>query len=293
MKTHSSLFSGVAVIGFIASAGVSSGLTVLNDGFEIATHPTGFRTVHTSPGSPYYGVTSPAASITEDAVFGSRALTVTAGANYHLVSPLGGTISLTNVNDTLTFSFKLRFTNTPATDASAFRFGVFSSNGTPVASDNFGAGVSDNDQGYYAVLGAASSPATTATLFNEGGGTSPILGGTDRTALTTSAAGPSIAAADNTAHSVSLTITRTSLTQISLSYIFDGGTPITAVDNSANLRTSFDQIAIANAFTTTFAQYSIDDVLLTASNFTPIPEPAAAGLAGIGLLGLLMRRRTP
>jgi hypothetical protein len=279
-------------IGFIASAGVSSGLTVLNDGFEIATHPTGFRSVHTFPGSPYFGVTGPAASITDDAVFGSRALTVTAAANYHLVSPLGGTISLANVSDTLTFSFKLRFTNTPAADGATFRFGVFSSNGTSVTTDNFGAGVSDNDQGYYAVVGAVSAAATAATLFSEAGGTTPILGGTDRVALTTSATGPSIAAADNTAHSVSLTITRTSLTQISFSYVFDGGTPITAVDNSANLRTSFDQIAISNGFTTTFAQYNIDDVLLTASNFTPIPEPAAAGLAGIGLLGLLMRRRT-
>ncbi len=291
MKTHSPFLFRHIIIPFIASAGISSGITVLNDGFELATHPTGFRTVHASPGSPYYGSTAPAAAITDDVVFGSRALTVTAGANYHLISPLGGSISLANINDTLTLSFKVRFTNTPTADGAAFRFGVYNSNGTPVVTDNFGNGITDNDQGYYAVVGAASTPATTATLFNESGGTSPILGGVDRAALTTSATGPSIAAGNTASHSVSLTITRTSLSQISLSYIFDGGTAITAVDSSANLRTSFDQIAISNGFTTAFAQYNIDDVLLTATNFTPIPEPAAAGLAGFGLLGLLIRRR--
>jgi len=272
------------------SSGLCSALTVLNDGFEIGTHPTGFRTVAVGPGSAYYGSTGPAASITDDATFGSRALTVTSAANYHLVSPLGGTISLASVNDTLTFSFKIRFTNTPTADAGAFRFGIFSSNGTPVTVDNFGAGISDNDQGYYGLIGANSIPAAGATLFNESGGTSPILGGVDRINLTASGAGPSIAAGNNASHTVSLTLTRTSLTQISLSYTFDS-TTITAVDSSAGLRTSFDQIAISNGFTTTMAQYNIDDVMLTASNFTPIPEPAVTGLAGLGLLGFAARRR--
>ncbi|WAC17998.1 hypothetical protein OVA24_12190 [Luteolibacter sp. SL250] len=78
---------------------------------------------------------------------------------------------------------------------------------------------------------------------------------------------------------------------MSLSYVFDGGTPITAVDSSANIRTSFDQIAISNGFTTTFAQYNVDDVLLTATNFTPIPEPAAALLGSMAAIGMLIRRR--
>lgn len=291
MKALSSSFAPALLISACA-IGVSSAVTILDDGFESSTHPgtTGFRTVAVSPGSPYYGSTAPAASITSDAVFGSKALTVTATTNYHLASPLGGTISLAAVNDTLTLSFKVRFTNTPTADVGAFRFGIFSSMTTPVTVDNFGVGVTDNDQGYYGVVGANSAPATGVTLFNEAGGTSPILGGGDRVGLTTSAAGPAIASGNLDPHTVSLTITRLNTTQIQLSYTFDG-TTITATDSSANLRTSFDQIAFSNGFTTTMAQYNIDDVLLTASNFTPIPEPSVAGLAGIGLLGLLMRRR--
>ena len=267
----------------------ASAVTVLDDGFEVATHPTGFRTVAIAPGSAYYGSGSPSAALTNDATFGSTALTVTATSGYQIISPLGGSISLATIGDTLTLSFRLRFTNTPTADASAFRFGIHSSAGTPVSSDNFGTTVADNDQGYYGLVGATTAPTTGATLFNEAGGTPPILAGGDRATITTNTAGPAIS--DMLAHTVSLTITRTSASVMSFSYVFDGGAAITAT-NSTNLRTSFDEIVFTNGFTTpALAQYNIDDVLLEASNFTPIPEPAAAGLAGIGLLVMLLRRR--
>lgn len=275
-----------------------SAVTVVNDGFEVGTHPTGFRTVFTpgSGGVAYYASTgSPSISLGMDAGMGSNALLVTPTANHQVIAPLGGSINLNTVGDFANLSFRIRSLNTSASEVGAFRFGLHGSN-TPVTGDNFTT-VTDDDFGYYALLGYNTSNAGTAAasafLYEEGTSAvvAPILGGGDRTGLvaTTAGAGPLIASGNTLVHTVNFRLERTA-SGIQISYTFDGGTTFSTTDTST-LRTSINQISLSNGFTSTFSQYAIDDVLLEASNFTPIPEPSALGLAGLGMLALLRRRR--
>jgi len=282
----------------LAIPGGAQAVTVINDGFEADTHPTGFRSVAQSPGVPFIqpnAVNTGTASLAVDNSMGNpagnKALAVISSSttsSHILTSTLGGTISLTNVGDTLSLSFKIRLTNTPTSSASGFRFGIYSSNGTPSLTESSGLAASNDDSGYYSTIGVNfSPPAAGAVLFSESGNLDPILAGTDRTAITASGTGPSIN--DTLVHSINLNITLVNSTTMSLSLSFDGGPAITGTTTS--LRTSFDGIAISNGFQETPTSYNIDDLLLTATNFSPIPEPSVACLWGLATLGWIARRR--
>jgi hypothetical protein len=296
VKTHSSLRKGAYALGFALISSLAHGVTVVDDGFETGTHPTGFRTVATGTGVAVHAVNTSNGTMSSplavDPAFaggaGNRVLGVYGTANYPIIATLGGNALLSTVSDSITLSFDFRLTNTPLSAVGGFRFGLANSNGTLANFDGSGS-ASDNDSGYYVTPGVSgSTPAANNYIFNEAGGTSPILAGLDRAALTASAAGANIA--DMNVHSVSLSLTRDSLTTILISLTIDS-TTWTATDSSANLRTSFDEIAFNNGFATTYAQYNLDNLKLTATNFVPIPEPAFAGLVGIGVLSFLQRRR--
>lgn len=281
----------VIVITFGSVTGVSSAISILNDSFETATHPGGFRTVFSAGGSAYYTKTG-SLSLGNDSSFGStRALTMTSTeTGYSIISPLGGTISLAAVGDTLTFGFKVRFTRTgAAADAAAFRFGIYSSNGTPVTGDSYFFSTVDNDRGYGAVIGNTTAPGAGGTIFNETASPTQtgLLGGDDRRFLTASGAGPAIS--DQVPHTVSLTLTRTSATVMTISYTF-GGTTITTTDTTG-IHDTFDQITFGTGFLSPVSSFNIDDVKLDASNFSPIPEPSAAVLSAVAAAGLVIRRR--
>jgi PEP-CTERM motif. len=292
VSPHLLVALGCAAISFQQASAV----TVVNDGFEPATHPGGFRSVAVAPGVPFIQPdtgTGTASLVTDDNMgnpVGNKALSVisTSTATSHvLTANLGGTISLANVSDTMTLSFKIRLTNTPTSTNGGFRFGLYGTNGTVGLTEGSGLGNPNNDTGYYASLGTNNSvPAANNFLFSESGGTSPILAGLDRASIN-SAAGISLN--DALFHTLSLTVTRATSTTMSVSFSFDGGTAIAGT--TTVLYTSFDEIAISDGFQAIPTTYNIDDVLLTASNFTPVPEPAVAGLAGFGLLALLKRRR--
>lgn len=296
MKTHSSLLKGAYALGFGLISSLAHGVTVVDDGFEIGTHPTGFRTVATGTGVAVHAVSTGNGTMSSplavDPAFaggaGNRVLGVNGTANYPIIATLGGNAFLSAVNDSITLSFDFRLTNAPLSAAGGFRFGLASSNGSLANFDGSGS-ASDNDTGYYVAPGVSGTvPASNSFIFNESGGTSPILAGLDRAALNASAVGANIA--DTNVHSVSLSLTRDSLTTILISLTIDSNV-WTATDNTANLRTSFDEIAFSNGFAATYAQYNLDNLKLTATNFVPIPEPAFAGLVGIGVLSFLQRRR--
>jgi hypothetical protein len=291
-----------AVVCSLTTIAVSSAITVVDDGFELADHPTGFRTVaNPANGGVAFlaSASAPAISLGADAVLGSNALLVTPTAqlNHNVIAPLGGSISLTTIGDYAELNFRFRFLNTPTVSSSAFRFGLFNSNGTAVSDGAFGTN-DDNDIGYYMVLGnGATSAGTTgdAAVFDEAGGTDPILGGTDRSAVIASptVTGVSVPGGDQTAHSVMFRLERTAAGTISISYRLDSGTTYTVTDNTT-LRTTFDEIAFSNNFASapaTVSQYAIDDVVLTASNFTIVPEPTVGALTGLGLLLFFRRKR--
>lgn len=280
----------------ISASQYVSAVTVVNDGFELATHPTGFRSVAIAPGASFIqpDTNTGAASLETDNSMGNpvdnKALSVISSSvstSHVLTANLGGSISLGNVSDTMTLSFKIRMTNTPTAGGAGFRFGLYGTNGTVGLTEGSGLTNPNNDTGYYATIGVNGvAPVANNVLWAESGGTSPILAGGDRAAIN-SAAGSSLN--DALSHTVSMTVTRATATTMNVSFSFDGGTAISGTTNI--LYTSFDEIAISNGFQAIPTTYNIDDVLLTASNFTPIPEPTVAGLAGLGLLALLKRRR--
>ena len=282
----------IAVLGLAgaAMAGSAGAAIVITDGFEAATHPTGFRSVATAPGVPFWATksTNGTASLVADGTFGSQALTVTSttATNYPVVAPFGGFSTLTNVGDTVNLSFKFRFTNQgTATPSNAnFRFGIEGSQGTFVTADGQTA-TSDDDKGFYVQIGDTAQ-ATNNLFYQENGGTTSILSGGDRTIVTASNTVAGLA--DNAIHTASLTLTRNAGT-IGLSLSIDGGAAVTGTSSNASIA-SFDEIAFSNGFATTSMNFAIDDVSVTATNFA-VPEPATAGLIALGAVGALARRR--
>lgn len=290
-----------AVAALLLSAGTASAVTIASDGFETATHPSGFRSVATAspaPGNngvPFYAVKATGtATLAADAAVGGASPTalvtsgVAGGTNYALVGnlPLVGTLD--NVNDNVTLSFRFRFLNQGTATASNanFRFGLFSSNGSVVTGENQTTN-SDNDTGYYAQIGDAAQ-ATNNLFYNEAGGTTTILSGTDRAVVNASTTVAAIA--DNAGHGVVFSLTRTSATAVALSLSIDGGAAVTGTAGGT-LRTAFDEVAFSNAFVATSMNYAVDDVSVIATSFA-IPEPTT-GLAAAGALvgGMLVRRR--
>lgn len=284
-------------VGAIGSGDLARGALVVEDGFEVATHPTQSRTDFVAPGRPFYtrqdaaGTTAAIVNDTGVGGLGSRALSVAdidtnTGTSGVTIAPLATAYALNNVNDRLTLAFRFRYTTNATAPAGGnnFRFGFFSSNGSAVSGDN--APESDTDIGYYAAIGSGGTAAgTTSLFFEETGGIGNILGGTDRTSITASGtAGTGLN--DNAVHTASLTLTRTSASAIGLSLVVDGGTPITGSD-TGTLRTTFDEIAFGGAFNTTGNAFILDDVTVDY-----VPEPAAAGLAALGLPLLARRRAT-
>jgi len=285
-------------IAFFAIPGAAQAVTVINDGFETNTHPTGFRSVAQAPGVPFIqpnpagtGTASIAVDDNMGNPAGNKALAVVSTsttASHILTSTLGGTVSLNAVGDSLTLSFKIRATNTPSASAAGFRFGIYGTNGTTALTEGSGLAASSDDSGYYSTIGVGfSPPAAGSVLFYESGTLDPILAGTDRTPITASAAGFSIN--DTLVHTVSLSITLATSTTMALSLSFDGGPAITGTTTS--LKTTFDEIAISNGFQEIPTTYNIDDLMLTASNFTPVPEPSIACLWSLAPLAWLARRR--
>lgn len=266
-------------------------VTIVNDGFETTTHPTGDRTVASGTGAAFYTRALSATqtlAITNDATFGSNVLafddTTAGGQSEGIIIPLSSSINLDNTGDYLTLSFSFRYTNNSAAGANEanLRFGLFNSLGTAVTGDNQSA--SANDAGYYVQVGSGgSATASNNVFYEETGLTAPILGGTDRTSKTASSTGFGIN--DDAIHTASFTLTRTSATVMGLSLTVDG-TTITASDTTT-LITSFDEIAIANGFGVTGLDFMLDNVVLTSS----VPEPSVAALSLLALSCLIFRRR--
>jgi hypothetical protein len=269
---------------------------VANEDFGTGTHPTSDRTVAAGSGMSFHtrdGASAITAAIVDDAVFGSKVLSMTdlnspASTSKPVIGLLPLTLQLANTNDFVTVAFSFRFVNNASVTAAAanFRFGLFNSAGTAVTSDS--QTTSDNDRGYYVQVGSSGTTAPTSTnlFYNEGGTILPILASTDRTNVAASSAGVVI---NNTnIHTAAFTLTRVNATAISLSLVIDGATAITGTDTTSNFRTSFDEIAFSNGFTNPGLNYAIDNVVITSS----VPEPNTVGIVAAGaLVGAAARRR--
>jgi hypothetical protein len=274
---------GMALVGLSKTA---SAAIVVNDDFSAATHPTGFRSVASGLGIPYWLAKAGTSAIVSES--GNNVLSVTGITtdSSPVVGLLPGTASLSNVGDTINLSIKFRFQNSPTSNNGNFRFGLNSSTGTPITGDGQTT-TSDNDLGYYVQFGNAAQT-TNNLFFNESGTLTSILSGLDRVNIAASAVPAAIT--DTVFHTATLILTRSSLTNIGLSLSIDGGTAVTGT--TTTLYTSFDELSFSNGFQATNLNYSIDDVVLNASNFTAaIPEPSLIGLGVAGVLGCCAFRR--
>lgn len=271
---------------------------IVSDDFGDTAHPGNLPGTAISPAIPFLipsdgTVFNGSVTVPNDPTFG-RVLRLddgdtAAGTTTAAVGELPGTAFLTTAGDTVNISFKFRFTSTSA--ANTFRFGLFNSMGTSAA----GTG-SHNDIGYYINMPEVGATASNV-FFRENSGTTPAMGGGDRTNYASNAALAALGTLGaSDLYSVTLSLTRTA-TNINFSLgIAAGAGPTstyTATTNSS-LISSFDEIMFNTAFNSTTSggtDLIIDDLVIDASNFTPIPEPSSAMLAALTGAGLLFRRR--
>jgi hypothetical protein len=156
--------------------------------------------------------------------------------------------------DTLALSFDWRFTGTTSLNQSkALRFGLHSSNGTPVTAD--GTTESDNDKGYFIATNPGASGSANTVLHRENGTSPGVLGGNDWTTFGT--AGASLNAGTST-HTAFLTITRTGSTLV-VSGQIDNLAVATGTD-AAPITYAFDQLAVTLAGASLTSPIRIDNV---------------------------------
>lgn len=289
------LFPFRTVAAFFLVGGISSAAIIVSDDFGDTAHPGNQPGTATSPALSFLipsGGTTFAGNVTipNNATFG-RVLQLadtdsSAGTTTAAVGVLPGTAYLTNTGDTLSVTLKFRFTST--TGAETFRLGLFNSNSTSAT----GTG-SDDDTGYYLNIAAAGS-ATTALFFRENSGTSPAMGGTDRTNYTSNAALPVLGTLSSSElYTLSFTLVRTeSGINLAMSIAAGSGATTTYTASATTaLITSFDEVMFNSAFNGSGqTNLIIDDLIVDASNFVPIPEPSVALLSIVGA-GLLFRRK--
>lgn len=275
---HAALILGGAWSGFAGS------IILVEDGFD-----DGGRTDGSDPHDVawFTRFANPALTIVTDngspGIGDGNALDVNAnGGNQPIVGVMTNSVTLA-VSDTLEFSFDFRLT-TLINSSSAFRFGIFDSNGTGATAD--GQTVSDNDRGYRVVLGAGGTAAL--TLSEESGSNAQILTGSDGTALTDPGA-VTVNIADNEKYSAYFTITRSAAAQVDLYVAIRNSAGViigsaTGTDTTSPYFT-FDEIAFNHA-TTVAVDYRLDNISLT------IPEPATCILvvAAMAMFGCRARR---
>jgi hypothetical protein len=184
------------------------------------------------------------------------------------------------IGETMTLSFNLDFTATPGTNSGGLRFGLYNSNGSPVAGNS---NDPNNDFGYRIALPTNQS---SAPVINREAGTNASIGtGNDAVALATPGSFSNINIGATT-NNYSFSITRGASTNTFGLSLNGTSIALTAIED-ANI-TTFDEIYIGTGNIST--AFCVDNVLLTV--VSTIPEPSTyASLVGFGVLGLAVLRR--
>ncbi len=185
---------------------------------------------------------------------------------------VGSPQTLGTVGDTLTLSLDFRFANPlSASSENRFRFGLYTTSGTPSTSD--GSGATRDDKGYWAQTGYGPVAGNTGLLKESGDGTSRLMEGGDIAQL---GAESSATINSSARYTGILTITRTGLRELTLRMKVSNPSGAVLVDVTradANPVTyAFDQVVLA--MHSNELDYRVDNVrVVTGSegaNLTPM-----------------------
>jgi hypothetical protein len=186
--------------------------------------------------------------------------------------------SLTAVGDKITLSLDFKLTDiTVANVSRAFRFGLFTTNGTSQTVDSTTTAEAtvtnlSDDKGYFVGIGQGTG---TSALLREDGVGASFMAGTDTAYLPASSATPNIT--DTNWHTAVLTITKDTASTVFLEFNLDGGAIDLSNGGSTTVYTTFDEIGFSNgAYNTDFV---VDNIVV---DFAPIPEPATLSLLALG-----------
>lgn len=228
------------------------------------------------------GIDSPATSVSVTNVSGSNRLTYNnAGQTFRRIAT-SFTRNTLAVGDTMTLTMKIAITSTVPTNSAGLRFGLYSDGSTPsVVTGDFQESSQLNDAGYY--VRVPTGTAANADIFDEPAGDNP-LGGTPGGATIATTTG-STSINDANPHTLVLSLTLTSASQLDLTFTIDGVTKVIARDTTS-IVSSFDHIYIGEGGVS--YTFTMDDAKLEVSS---IPEPGMAGAGMMMALAGLRRRR--
>lgn len=253
-------------------------VTLLNDTFEIpsGTATAGDDAADTQDTAWYSVGSDPTLTVTGAA--GSRVLSATGLTKEKPFVGSFASTTLATTGDSITLSLDLQFPS--GRSGGNFRIGLFSDGGTPNTADN--QGVNNNDAGYFLQLGTpepssngvSSLQKSTANLFDSGA----LVGSNIATGIVK----------DNAFHTLTLTVERTGVSEVTLTGTLTGATSNTSFSrvDSSGLLTTFNEIGVRYA--SSDHPYNIDNVVVT----TTIPEPGSfvLALSGVALCAFRSRR---
>ncbi len=289
-------FAGAAgVIGLLSSA--AGATIVFSDTFT-----DGGRTNGTDPTDIAWYIANQNQTVSvasPDTTFASNAMQVVPGgldAFKRVVGFFSSTTLGNTVGDSITLSFDFHASVTNPNNVNGFRFGLYNSNGTQIATDesntsyNNTAGTrEDDDFGYNVRVPTGTSAA--GDLLDEPAGDNTLGGLPGGTSIKTSSSNTSIN--NQLAHSFQFIITR-GASSLGLVAKLDTVTFVSGTDTGLatplGLVTTFDAVYFGTGSSTAYA-YAVDNVTVEYSNAVVAPEPGSIALLGLVAGALVARRR--
>lgn len=196
-----------------------------------------------------------------------------------------GSASLVAIGDSITLSYTITPSSAGAFNAadSAFRVGLFNSNGTQLTgnSNTGGSAALNNDTGYGGRYRPNGIPGSGNTVVQRSTGNDVLWASGNLTTVTGS---PTLVSPGTATFNGSLTLTLVT-TGVQITSVVNGGAAQMVIDTSG-LITSFDSFSV-------FAQPGSSSPTLTFSELTvsTVPEPSAVLLLGMAGLGLILGRK--
>jgi len=261
-------------------------MVLLNDQFTT----NGSISTATTQGLPtsarwYNGGLTADANVTSGTlVFGNITTSSTRGGVAYFTSS-GNYATLSNPGDYVKLSFSYSYGATD-TDSNAFRFGLYSSNGSRLTTDNSGFNNAAVSPWYgYNVGSTFGTVASTRYFIYDRTSGANNLVGVGNAQLGTGII-PSYSSTANTTYSASLTLTKTEA-GVSAESVINGLSLVR--EDTASPHTNFDTLTIMTS-ADTVQSLTVSNVLL---EYYAIPEPRTWALLGLGalILGGMARRR--